>query len=243
MNRLNRWARPGSVVALVVAITVPSWAAGDQIQPLPPDQSVAGMTLSEWAAAFSQWSFSLPVSSSPSTDKTGLRAGVGQRDPVWFIPGLPTGSTGTRTILVPAGDAVLWIGPASFGFDAPGHSTEAKLRAGLANYDSSYLGSLKNFAVTIDGASFPDLQQYRVQTPLFTVVLSPSNQFNSAVSAGQDNRVVGLADGYFALLPPLPVGRHVLHVHDEGFDPDTKKTFTDDYTVNLVVQEPNVALP
>jgi hypothetical protein len=92
----------------------------------------------------------------------------------------------------------------------------------------------------VDGVSIPDLQRYRVQTPLHSIVLPPGNFANYPVPEGKDQRWVSVEDGYFIFLPPLPVGKHVIML--TFTDPDTGKPVVA-YTFNPLIQNPNEPLP
>src|SRR5262249_31538488 len=84
-----------------------------------------------------------------------------------------------------------------------------------------------------------------VQSPLFSVVVPPGNLLGVPVVPGKDQRVAGVTDGYFFILPPLPVGKHVFlsHVNGVTSDPIKKTPFKSVITVNLIIQNPNDPLP
>jgi hypothetical protein len=225
--------------ALWALIVLPAGTASAQggIQPLPPGEKAYGLTLAEWAVAWSQWDASIPNSVHPGNDKTGVRAGIGQRMPVWF---LPAGDVPTRTVIVPAGYAILHAGPVGMNANAPGARTEEQLRDELREYGTR--SQLKTFEMTVDGVPVPDPMRYRVQTSVFTLVLPPGNWLGVPVSPGKDHRRAAVVDGWFVLFPPLPVGKHVIVTRLEGTDPDGME-FKGEGAVNLTIQNPNDPLP
>src|SRR5688500_18826670 len=87
---MNHRSRPTGLVwaacALGLLFSAPQVRA--DIQPLAPDQTVYGLTRAQWLEAFIQWFGSIPDNSSPwrDLDSRGVRAGVGQHGPVWFLP-------------------------------------------------------------------------------------------------------------------------------------------------------------
>jgi hypothetical protein len=226
-----RLARVAGVLAAWALLPTAVGAAQQTSQPLSPDEKAFGLTLGEWAAAYIQWSQSIPKSVDPAADKTGVGAGIGQHLPVWFLPGVAPGSNSSRTMIVPAGASLLIPGPFEGLFDSPGDRTEESLRAQLQD-NASYLAGV-NWEMTVDGTPLPDLQRYRVQTGVFSIVLPPGNFPGIPVTAGKDQRLISLEDGYFLLLPPLPVGKHVLVQTFPGGG----------WTFTLLIQNPNEPLP
>jgi hypothetical protein len=172
-------------------------------------------------------------------DKDGIALGVGQRLPVWFLPGTPLASSGTRTLVIPAGAALLFTPAATFNGNNPGASTEAELRADL---DAKFLDQISLLEVSIDGMPIPDVKKYRVQTPVFTTILAPDNFFGIPIRAGRDPRLAAVADGYWLMLPPLSAGKHVLVHRQEGTDVQSGAPYKQEWTFNLIMQEPNKPL-
>lgn len=237
MIRRSRPARWGLIaVAFALCLTpIQGRAAQEPIQVLSRDEKVAGMTLGEWMAAWQQWWMSIPKNTNPTLDTTGVRIGIGQHLPVWFLP-----EAAPYTVQVPAGAALYYPGPVQASWDFPGRSTEAELQAGLQE-GITWLDTV-TFAASLNGESLGNVQQHRVRTPLFNVVLPPGNVVDFPVMAGKVVRRVGVAEGYGFLLPPLPVGKHILRVRVAGTIPGTGGTFGGTYVVHLIVQEPNKSL-
>jgi hypothetical protein len=217
---------------------LPGRGAADEIRPLPPDEKAFGLTLAEWATAWFQWDNSLPMSGHPYTDTRGVSAGLGQRMPVWFLPGWPMGTSLNRTIFIPAGYGILLPGAGLFLADLPGHATDEKLLTETRSVFQKWADTIQVLEVSVDGVPIADVQRYRVQTPVFTVVLPPGNWHGVPIVAGRDQRLAAAGDGFFLLLPSLPVGKHVIQVRVEASD-QSNKPYKELNVLNLIIQEPN----
>jgi hypothetical protein len=230
MNLPTRSARLAGRLLLPLALAIfPTSAGAANIEPLPSDGTIYGMKLVDWAVASLQWGNSFPKQSSPfiGYDPKAVRQGVGQRAPVWFVPGTPP-AIGTFTVLVPDGEAILFV-PAGSTTAAPaGTETEDQL---LADRDANadFLNHISP-QVALDGVLVPDITRYRVKTPVFCMTLPPGNVFDIGAANGTVTRVAAAGDGFFLLFPPLPVGKHVI----------THQSLPQvDWTINLIVQKPN----
>ena len=78
---------------------------------------------------------------------------------------------------------------------------EAALRA----CTEAWFATAVELTAVVDGEAIPDLDRYRVQSDLFTVALPAGNILGVEPTVTQ-----GVADGYWLLLAPLPVGEHEL---------------------------------
>jgi hypothetical protein len=176
---------------------------------LAPGAEVAGAGLPEWSGRFYQWLLSFPEAASPLFDETGERCAVGQHGPVFFLAPLPTQAPGTElACTVPAG-AALFVphvatncstaeAPPFFGRD------EAELRACAAAAVGGLLPPGGVPVLVVDGVE-ASLAPYRVQTPVVRVALPAGNILGGPAGAADV-----VAEGYHALLAPLPPGEHEL---------------------------------
>jgi hypothetical protein len=230
-----------TVSILAMTMSARATEAQEAIKPLPPDEKAFGLTLGEWQAAWVQWFFSIPGSIHPQNDKTGLRMGIGQHLPVWFLP--PGWGGQQTTVVVPAGYTLFVpAGPGGVTFHPPGERTEDQLRE--ERQAEAGLEHLTVLELSVDGVSIPDLKRYRTTTSVFPLVPPPGNLFGFAVKEGKDQRLAAIADGYYLLLPPLPVGKHVVQGRFEGIDPnENNMPFKQQWTYNLIIQNPNEPLP
>jgi hypothetical protein len=69
--------------------------------------------------------------------------------------------------------------------------------------------SFTDLACEIDGKPVKYLQNYRVQSPVFSAVLPEGNIY------GQEPGLFMpcVDDGYYLMVAPLPVGKHTIHFH------------------------------
>jgi hypothetical protein len=215
---------------------LPGRAVADEIKPLPPDGILYGQRLADWAVAYNQWAFSLPqdVSTFAEVDTTGKRAGFGQRGPVWFVPRFGLGSNGSRTFAVPEGQAVLVSLAQNSARRQPGEVSDDELMWLLDEELAWGIQLITRLEVSMDGTPVPNLEAYRVRTPVFSIPVPPGYDTWLTVPVGADARVATAVEGYFVMFPPLPVGKHVLTLRREGGNAGDSH-----WTFNLVVQRPN----
>jgi len=130
----------------------------------------------------------------------------GQSGRVWFLANGTEASdefhTNLRECVAPEGRALFFPIDAALVFSTPDFPlTEDDLRA----QSSLYLGYNTNRHCEIDGRPIENLERYRRQTPVFPLAWPGRGD----VPAGTYPAV---ADGYWILLAPLPVGSHTIHV-------------------------------
>jgi hypothetical protein len=89
--------------------------------------------------------------------------------------------------------------------------SEAQLRTGAEN---DLIGDLL-LEASVDGVPIADIKKYRVQSPLFTIILPPDNLFGIEVDQGTYLALRAVTDGYWILLPPLPAGPHTILQHEK----------------------------
>ena len=212
-----RWMVSILAAAVVVLAFSPVAQAGkgnnDTPGVLPVGSNAYGMSYGEWSAAHWQWLFSMPVDAHPLFDTADVSEG--QEGHVWFLGGTFTliveGSTiigsVTRDCDIPTGKALFFplIDVETSTFES-GLVTEEEMRA-----DADFWADLidpESLFCEVDGTALQNLENYRVQSPLFTIGPLPANNV-VGVPEGTIGLVVG--DGYFVMLAPLSVGTHTLH--------------------------------
>ena len=154
------------------------------------------------------------------------RCDIGTADVV-FLAGTTGGSdvrsctiSSKKSILVPLINAECSV------LEGDG-TTPAELRACARH---KFADNFTNFTLTIDGVPVPNLTEFRVGSPVFTFTAVDNNPFGTiakepAVLPGTTHAV---ADGYWALIPPLPAGTHTITFGGEApaFDFKTQATYT-----------------
>ena len=199
-----------------------------------------GQSMAEWAKDWWRWWMPIPANVNPALDD-GTHCGINQEGPVWFIGG-PITPTFARTCAIPHGKAIL--SPiTSFINDYPcpnpafqpaaGQTLEDFLAAGIADAVSQTSGQ-----AILDGKPF---KAARVSTTLFGFSGAASlSAFDSCVTGSPQ---VGVSDGYFIVIEPLPRGDHVLQITSNGPFGPSSGTFTLKIRRPLALETERAGLP
>jgi hypothetical protein len=187
--------------------------------------SVRGEQLGDIVKDFWRWSYSIPFDVNPLADPTGgLNCGINQEGAIWFLAA-PVDSPVTRTCVIPHDKAIVtpvvailddWPCPPGFNFNpGPNQSLEEFLRLDVG----SLIDAVTAPSVTLDGKA---LKVRRVASELFGFTAAANVvQFDSCVTGSPQ---LGLADGYWAFIDPLPRGKHTLKI--TASFPSVNVTFT-----------------
>jgi hypothetical protein len=210
------------VGAMLVAISLQPPARRNTLT-FGPGATVHGVSQGDWSARHWQWTLSSPLDNNPGLDASGAFCADGQSGPVFFLPRnlapctIPSGTA----ILVPVtGTECSTTEPAPFS-----GTSEEELRACAALELERYV----NISVSVDGETVPDIEAYRLASPLFPVILPERNVLGAP--AGPSYAV---AEGYQVILRPLPPGEHDIAVHLELAD----GTVLPDKLARVTVVEP-----
>ncbi len=209
--------------------------ATGEVTILSPDEEYGGASLGEWQARNWQWAVSLPEAANPNFDPTGVTCGYGQSGPVFFLPASYTEEPPSDlTCIVPAGTALLVsVGgsecstvepPPFFGRD----------EAELAACAEAFTDTITSMEASIDGEPVTELERYRAQSPLSTLLFPEENFFG--VPAGVAHFV---ADGYAFIIAPPPPGEYAITVSTQ-FEGDEGPLAV---TMTVVVEEPQIIEP
>jgi hypothetical protein len=226
-HRRRTTAAIGVIAALIAWPISRAHARNSNPGVIPPQAAAYGMTYADWSAAWWQWALSLPADQNPFFDEDGSCANGanGQDGPVWFLTGVINDSgTAVRDCTVPPGKALFFPIVNVECSTAEGNGEdEAQLRACLETY------RFADVVATVDGLPIQDLEGHLVESPLFTFTLPDGNVLGLSPGTGDS-----VANGYYLLLAPLPVGKHVLRFG--GSFPDFE--FSLDITYKLTVAPP-----
>ncbi len=218
---------------------------------LPPNSTPYGKTYGQWSEAWFQWCFSLPVTHHPIFDTATVS--TGQSGPVWFIGGNFTGTPITRNVTIPSGTALFfpilnfWADntDCANGEMISDNNSEAFLRTLAANN----MNQASDLSCTVDGVAVQGLADplntpYRVQSPTpegFSYALPATDNLLSYLgltcwsSNGGTPILVSaatyhpVADGFYILVAPLPVGKHTIHARG------ALGGFVEDFIYNITV--------
>ncbi len=153
-------------------------------------------------------------------DDSGDDVDWGQSGPVWFLAPAYYGQW-ERTANIPNGKMIF--------IDLAGFFTSLQMGDGADEAElrdvSAFLMDelVSNIILEVDGQRLQNIEDFRVATPpgLFGYTLPEDNMFTFFgydIGAGTyENDAV--ADGYYAMLPPLSVGRHTIFLSADFGEP------------------------
>jgi hypothetical protein len=196
-----------------------------------PHATVRGAPLSEYAAEWWKWAFSMPIDNSALFDPTGAKGCLGDVGKVFFIGGVVSESgTAERTVTVPSGTPIFFPVLNNECSTLEGNGvTEAELRA----CNDFFIGLATNVHASVDGKPVQDVLAHRETSGAFGFTL-PENNFLQffGVDAPAGFHESSVADGYWLMLKPLSPGRHDVNF---GGTFNAPVNFTTDLTYHLNV--------
>jgi len=159
-----------------------------------------GIGYGEWTAKWWQWAFSIPLERNPISGYTDENCAINQSGPVWFLPGT-AGGVEERNCTIPLGKAILLpiLNHGGTLSDTPAARSEQE----LFSFTKREMDIISDLEVTVDSVKLNSFQRYRVQSPIFDVVLPENNLFG-----GSPGPTRGASDGYWLFLKPLQKGKH-----------------------------------
>lgn len=184
---------------------------------VPANQNVLGMTPGDWSAAWWQYVLQIPADLNPATDTSGVNCGVDQAaGPAFFLTGnFTSNATVTRICQVPAGKFLVIpiINTECSSLEAPPYygGNEKTLRACAAA--SADFFTPASLVLTIDDVNVPNLQAFRVQSPVFDFHMPANNVLGlkSGKKIGTSGTAgVAVSDGYWVITEPLAVGEYTI---------------------------------
>jgi len=213
---------------------------------VPPTESYAGKTHAQWLESWFTWIFSVPGKAAdfPFRDSTGANSGVNQNGPVFFLAKSWLGKKGNppeqRSARVPEGTAIF------IPFDGIFSPNPNRDPATLAVENREALQDWVPFVfkLLVDGEEIP------IDSSLTSPFLHETSVFSLSVPANAAARTPeagfeGLPEEvhpfhsleWFALLKPLPVGQHIVHVYGSDSVGTDHEWVTDVvWTINVVPQ-------
>jgi hypothetical protein len=226
------------VVTMTTVIAMCSLvSAAEAAQPkiLSPAKPQFGQTYKQWSATWIRWAFGMSVHSPPFTgrvthplvDLTGSACGAGQSGPVWYLGGaffqvgVPNDAPIVRNrCSVPRGKALFFpmLNATCTAVEGTGNGCGASLAERQAIV-GGLIDLVDPVQVDVDGRSLQIPKGARVGAggPGYCLTMAPDDLLTWI---GETNIVPGITcdtadDGYYAMLEPLPAGRHVVHFRGE----------------------------
>jgi len=229
----NRFLRSISSAAFALLLAVTGSGLARAAPEQLPAHSSAYSGYAQLTARWLEWIIAIPAASSPLIDDTGANAAVGQSGKVWFLAGTIFTGAATRSVTVPAGTALFfpivnyfWLNTPEYGDPAWSPSHEASVRSLLA----SHVATAHSLLLEIDGRAVQDVDKLRVSGAVGQCTVPPSKDDNIFGIDLQPGLHECVADGYWALLPPLSVGHHTIRftggLSSAGFSLDVTYNIT-----------------
>ena len=214
---MSKLRLPATLAATLVLALAPTVSAAAPPRGLAPSAaSVLGYSLETLAGAYMHWIIDSPVQPTECS-ASGLDARI------WFLPEVTSeGGVPNVECAVPAGSFLVVV-PGFWECSSlegePFHATnEAEL---IACVDSGF-EFIDTVAITIDGRTSSDLDQYAVRTGVLDI--GPDNIF------GPDPGI-SMTKGYFAVITPLRPGTH--HARIDATYPEFDFEGLTDYTLTV----------
>lgn len=228
-------------VFLLVPLLLTSRVAVCQGNPnpgvIPPHARAYGLSYAEWGTQWWRWAYSFPAAQFPPLQSGELDCSAGQSGPVWFLAGTAGQGPVTRSCTIPTGKALFfpiitylndYPCPDPNFQPPPGQTLEQFLTEGA----QAIIDLVTQLEVVVDGQPLNDLFSYRATSRLFTFTADPSLvAFDSCVTGTPQ---VGVTDGYWILLNPLPPGPHTVFFR-AVIDFGGGNTFEVQVTYNLTI--------
>ncbi len=193
-----------------------------QTRLFPRDATPFGASYEDWAAAWWQWALSIPVDENPMK---GGPCELYQSGDVFFLAGT-NGGASTRSCTIPVGKGIFFP-LVNIVFRACPEHANASYTCDIATADSTlhecaswYIDhGDETLLLEVDGASISGLDEYRAHSEVFSdtspldVAERVSPSCSGPIEANPCGVPVGsprpsVADGFWAMLKPLPVGQH-----------------------------------
>ena len=177
-------------------------------------ERLSGSTRAELTAQFWRWNYSIPLGVDPNSDTSGANCGINQVGDVWFLAG-PLG-TFTSSCTIPAGKLIVSAVNASIDdYPCPDPAFKPASGQSLEEFLLQDIGPLIDgivgVAAQLDGRS---LTVRRIKSQLFSFTAAASRlPFDSCITGSPQ---LGVSDGYFVFIEPLPRGDHVLQLRSGG---------------------------
>jgi hypothetical protein len=177
---------------------------------VPIESVYLGKTYEQWSEKWWKWALSIPEPRNPLLDTTGKNSSLGQSGSVWFLGGTWNGATGVeRTTTVPAGKSLFFPIFNVLAYAENGILSEQDIGA-----TKEYIDNVTVKEVRVDGKKLKNLDEFRVRSKIFTVMLPENNIL--VLSNGKPapaGPTKSLSDGYWIMLKPLPEGKHTIYIH------------------------------
>ena len=190
--------------------------------------------LKKYSAEWWQWSLSVPAGVNPLEDADGSYCSVGQHGKIWFLGGTLDGSPAERHCTIPRGKSIFFpvINAECSVVEGYGETSEE-----LSESAKDLIDHVTEVEVLVDGIPLKHVEKSRVQSKLFEFSLPPDDVFG--LYGKEPNPSPAVSDGYWVMLSPLPVGKHIIEYRGVAFFPEWDNfEFIQDIKYHITIAEP-----
>jgi hypothetical protein len=185
----------------------------NRLKIIPPD----GQLTADWW----KWVIAIPPEINPLLDETGENCNIDQRGYVWYLAGTTGNLTSAeRECTIPEGKQILFPIINTFCSELtdadliinltgiPQPIPPAQIEQGLKACTKFLIDQVDIKEASIDGKKIMNLQNFRVQSPLFLITYPEDNVFGVTNDTGIPQKAI--AEGYWVLLDGLKAGEHTI---------------------------------
>lgn len=235
---MQRRSAFGLVLAVLATTALHSTHGGDSkpaaIRVHGVEDKVGGKTVAQWSAEWWKWAIRFKKDRNPVMDATGEFADVGQPDAVWFLAG-NFGGVSKRKCTIPASRPVLvpvFNYYASAPFKELDEEGRAKFTKAMAAEAKEVIDRGEGLSLELNGTKFEGLEKRRYVSPLFETVGPDKDAVDPSVAGKQ----MGVSDGYWVLLQPLPEGKHTVRMRSKLKAKKGEPAFDMDVSYEIIVK-------
>jgi hypothetical protein len=178
-----------------------------------------GVSWEEWTIRWWKWILSIPIDMNPGIDPSGKLFSSDQpyRE-VIFLAGTFEGHA-RRTYFIPTSRAIFF--PVINFITSFAEEPQLKTESDLVTRANEDIASLTNVNLSIDGISIKNLNEYRVQSPVFDILFGETNAFKLP-----PGKTRAISDGFWIFLRGLPSGWHTIHAIGSCYSGTTQESTT-----------------
>ena len=214
---MSKLRLPATLAATLVLALAPAVSAAAPPRGLAPAAAhLLGYSLGDLAAAYMHW-----ILDSPAQPTECSASGLSPR--IWFLPEVTSeGGVPNVECAVPAGTFLVVVPGFWECSSLEGEPFHATTEAELIDCVEGGFEFIDTVAITIDGRTSTNLDQYAVRTGVLDI--GPDNIF------GPDPGI-SMTKGYFAVIHPLSRGTH--HARIDATYPEFDFEGLTDYTITV----------
>jgi hypothetical protein len=207
----------------------------------PHNSNPFNASMGKWLERYWIWVASMPKDVHPRGDTTGKNCGTNQSGPVWFLdPPVeqPKKNSTSFYCEIPEGKAIfvpIFVGECDATVLKNPTDSDISICAKEGNDNAAIKFDIdgKRF-VEIRGTDRSEEQYslYRTTSDFFNISFVKNNIFDASTGLYRAQ-----ADGYFAIVQPLPLGDHKMYIYNSRLvtDPEEKSKLPVDVSFNIKI--------